>query len=75
MEASVVVVIGSLAPLKPLVSQRKMNTFDDERSAKGLLGRSAGPRFGSRPMTIEFDKRSREIARTIGFAGRRKNIE
>ena len=79
IEASVAVIISSLAPFKPLFSQRKLNTSEEETSAKGLSGRSTGPRLGAYPRAIQLDERSRDIAihqnGTIGLAGREDSTE
>ena len=79
IEASVAVVISSLAPFKSLFSQRKLNTSEEETSGKGLSGRSPGPRLGAYPRAIQLDERSRDIAihqnGTIGLAGREDSME
>lgn len=72
IEASVAVVISSLAPFKSFFSRRKMNSSDDEMSPKG-------PRLSTHPTAIQLDERSREIAvhqnGTIEFAGRGDSTE
>ena len=75
IEASVAVVISSLAPFKSLFSRQKTNSLEDEISPPG----SKGHRLGTHPTAIQLEDGSREFAvhqnGTIGLTGRGDSTE
>lgn len=76
IEASVAVIISSLAPFKSLFTRQKLKSYADGNSPHGMphvrSGRSTGNRMGPQQTAIPLDERSPAFAEngTIGFASK-----
>lgn len=77
IEASVAVIISSLAPFKALFTNRQTKSYESNNPPHGIpppvrSGRSRGSRMGQQPAAIPLDERSHAYAEngTIGFTGK-----